>query len=518
MDRRPSLWTVTLVLLALCGVSFAAGVATQSLSQKKADAEDVYKYLQPFADALAIIREKYVDVDKTDPKLLVYGALNGMVNTLDPFSQFMPPEEFKDMREETSGKFGGLGIEIALKDERLTVISPIEGTPADRAGLKSGDRIVKIGDETTLGMTINDAVKRLRGKVGTKVTITLQREGLAEPFDITLVRDNIKIESIHAYMLPHNIGYVRISEFIDNTTEDFVNAVHKLQTQHALKGLVIDLRNDPGGLLNEAIGVSDYFGKPGDMIVSTKGRSEYQTQEYKATNGEKFDDKKPVVVMVNEGSASGAEIVSGALKDWKRGVLIGSKTFGKGSVQTILPLEGSDGAALRLTMAKYYTPSGVCIHGIGIDPELNLKGHDLSESTLKVYSKQMPGKFAEDKVKAGLTVDDTTEVTPALMNEFYDYCVKNVKKVDLEELKKDKEYLQDSLYVELMQEKLGEKKARELAVIHDPQVKVAEDIVDNGGRISRELFVKYPKQKDTEKAGEKKLEEQRANKHRDSEE
>ncbi|HVZ79645.1 MAG TPA: S41 family peptidase [bacterium] len=515
MDRRPSPWKVTLLLLALCGVSFAAGVATQSISQKKADQEDVYKYLQPFADALAIIREKYVDVDKTDPKALVYGALNGMVNTLDPFSQFMPPDQFKDMQTETSGKFGGLGIEIAMKDERLTIISPIEGTPADRAGLKAGDRIVKINDITTLGMTINDAVKRLRGKVGTKVTISVLRDGLAEPFDVTLVRDNIKIESIHAYMLPHDIGYVRISEFIDNTTDDFINAVHKLQEQHALKGLVVDLRNDPGGLLNEAIGVSDYFGKPGDMIVSTKGRSEYQTQEYKASNGEKFDEKKPVVVMVNEGSASGAEIVSGALKDWKRAVLIGSKTFGKGSVQTILPLEGSDGAALRLTMAKYYTPSGVCIHGIGINPDLDLRGHDLSESTLKVYSKQMPEKFAEEKVKTGLPAGADNEVTPALMNEFLDYCVKNVKKVDLEELKKDKDYLSDSLYVELMQEKVGEKKARELAVIHDPQVKVAEEIVENGGRISKDLYAKYPKRRDDEKAGEKKLEEQRANKHGD---
>src|SRR5581483_947657 len=422
MDRRPSLWSVILLLLALCGVSFAAGVATQSLSQKKTDAEDVYKYLQPFADALAIIREKYVDVDKTDPKLLVYGALNGMVNTLDPFSQFMPPEEFKDMREETSGKFGGLGIEIALKDERLTIVSPIEGTPADRAGLKSGDKIIKIGDESTASMSINDAVKRLRGKVGTKVTISILREGLAEPFDVTLVRDNIKIESIHAYMLPHNIGYVRISEFIDNTTDDFVKAVDDLRKQATLKGLVIDLRNDPGGLLNEAIGVSDFFGKKGDMIVSTKGRSENQTQEFKSSGGEKFESNKPVVVMVNEGSASGAEIVSGALKDWKRAVLIGSKTFGKGSVQTILPLEGSDGAALRLTMAKYYTPSGVCIHGIGIDPDLDLRNHELSESTLKVYSQQMVEKFSDVLVKEGITVTAETEVTPALMDRFISYC------------------------------------------------------------------------------------------------
>ncbi len=516
MDRRPSLLTTAFLLLALCAVSFAAGAATQSATHPKETNEDVYKYLNPFVDALAIIREKYVDVDKTNPKDLVYGALQGMVNTLDPFSQFMPPDEYKDMQTETSGKFGGLGIEIAIKDERLTVVSPIEGTPADRAGLKAGDKIMKIGDQSTAAMTINDAVKLLRGKVGTKVTITVAREGLGEPFDVTLVRDNIKIESIHAYMLPHNIGYVRITEFIDNTTDDFVKAVNDLKKQSPLKGLVIDLRNDPGGLLNEAVGVSDFFGKKGDMIVSTKGRSENQTQEFHASDGEKFEKNKPVVVMVNEGSASGAEIVAGALKDWKRGVLIGSKTFGKGSVQTILPLDNSDGAALRLTMAKYYTPSGVCIHGIGIDPDLDLKKDDITESTIKVYTKQMVEKFADVLVKEGFEVKDDMELSPATMDRFMDYCVKNVKKIDKDELKKDQDYLKDSLYVELIRNKEGEKQAREMAVLHDPQVKVAEQIIENGGRISQQLYAEFPKKKDTEKAGEKKLEEERGKNQADS--
>jgi carboxyl-terminal processing protease len=500
--------------LALCGVSFAAGAATQSASHPKENSEDVYKYLNPFVDALAIIREKYVDVDKTNPKDLVYGALQGMVNTLDPFSQFMPPDDYKEMQTETSGKFGGLGIEIAIKDDRLTVISPIEGTPADRAGLKAGDKIAKIGDEKTDNMTINDAVKRLRGKIGTKVTITIVREGMSEPFDVTLIRDSIKIESIHSYMLPHQIGYVRISEFIENTTDDFIKAVDDLKKKSPLKGLVVDLRNDPGGLLNEAVGVSDYFTEKGKMLVSTKGRSANQTQEFRATDMEKFDKGKPVVVMVNEGSASGAEIVAGALKDWKRGVLIGAKTFGKGSVQTILPLDNSDGAALRLTMAKYYTPSGICIHGIGIDPDLDLRNHDISESTIKVYAKQIPGKFAKDLVKEGMEVTRDTEVTPALMDRFYTYCMKNVKKIDKDELKKDQDYLKNSLYVELIREKLGEKDARELAVMKDPQVGVAEQIIENGGKISAKLVALYPKRKGkVEEAGERKLEEARAKKN-----
>lgn len=510
MDRRPSLLVMSFLLMALATISFAAGAATQSGSRPKEVSEDVYKYLQPFSEALAIIREKYVDVDKTAPKDLVYGALQGMVSTLDPFSQFMPPDDYKDMQTETSGKFGGLGIEIAIKDDRLTIISPIEGTPADRAGLKAGDKIVKIGIEKTDSMTISDAVKRLRGKVGTKVTITLVREGLGEAFDVTLVRDDIKIQSIRSYMLPGNIGYIRISEFIKDTTDDFVNAVHQLEKKAPLKGLVIDLRNDPGGLLDEAIGVSDYFTEKGKMVVSTKGRSANQTQEFKALDGEKFDKHKPVVVMVNEGSASGSEIVAGALKDWKRAVLIGAKTFGKGSVQTILPLDNSDGAALRLTMAKYYTPSGVCIHGIGIDPDLDLRNHEISESTIKAYSKQMPDKFAKVLVKEGMEVTRDLEVSQIVMDRFFNFCLKNVKKVDKDELKKDQDYLRNSLYVELVREKLGEKDARELGVLRDPQVQVAEQIVQNGGRISPQLFAKYPKKKDkNEKSGERKLEEER---------
>lgn len=520
MDRRPSLLTTALLLIALSMVSFAAGAATQTPTgtHPQISNEDVYKYLNPFVDALAIIREKYVDVDKTNPKDLIYGALQGMVNTLDPFSQFMPPDEYKQMQTETSGQFGGLGIEIAMKDDHLTVISPIEGTPADKAGIKAGDKIVKIGTEETDGMGINDAVKRLRGKVGTKVTITIVRPGLSEPFEVTLIRDNIKIESIHSYMLPDNIGYVRITEFIDNTTDDFVKAVEDLQKQHPLKGLVIDLRNDPGGLLNEAVGVADYFGEKGKMIVSTKGRSAYQTQEFHVDDSDKFDPKKPVVVMVNSGSASGAEIVAGALKDWKRAVLIGEKTFGKGSVQTILPLENSDGAALRLTMAKYYTPSGVCIHGIGIEPDLNLKDHEISESTVKIYTKQLPAKFAEEEVKAGLDVSENMVISKELLDKFYDYAVKNVKKIDREELAKDADYIKDSLYVELVREKLGEKEAQRLAVIHDPQVAVAEQIIKNNGKISPQLAAKYPKKKDTEIAGEKKLEQERAKHKTDDDE
>jgi hypothetical protein len=247
------------------------------------------------------------------------------------------------------------------------------------------------------------------------------------------------------------------------------------------------------------------------MIVSTKGRSIYQTQEFHVDDSDKFDKNKPVVVMVNEGSASGAEIVAGALKDWKRGSLIGAKTFGKGSVQTILPLENSDGAALRLTMAKYYTPSGVCIHGIGIEPDLDLRDHEISESTVKAYTQQIPNKFAQVLVKEGMDVTKDTEITDELMTRFYSYTAKNVKKSEKEELKKDDSYLRNSLYVELVREKLGEKAAREYAVLRDRQVLVAEQIIRDGGTISAKLIAQYPKKKEKDEiAGEKKLEQERA--------
>jgi C-terminal processing protease CtpA/Prc len=341
------------------------------------------------------------------------------------------------------------------------------------------------------------------------VVLSLYRQGLTEALDVPIVRDSIKIQSVRSYLLPNHIGYVRVSEFIERTTEDFTKALDGLKKQGPLKGLVVDLRNDPGGLLNEAIGVADVFIEKGKILVSTKGRGARQTQEFKATDEEKFD-KKPVVVLVNEGSASGSEIVAGALKDWKRGVLVGSKTFGKGSVQTILPLENSDGAALRLTMAKYYTPSGICIHGIGIDPDLETKAHDLTESTLRIYSKRWVEKFAKVLEKEGAEIPRGDSMGLKTMDRFYDYCMKNEKKIDRGELKKDAEFLGNSLYVEMVRLKKGEKEARETAVLRDPQVLIAEDIILNDGKISTQLLAKYPKKKEKETAGEKKLENEKA--------
>ncbi len=498
MNRRISLLTLALLLVGLSALSFTTGALAKPEKAKPAVTEDVYKYLNPFVDALALIQDRYVDEDKTKPKDLMYGAIDGMVSTLDPFSQFMTPDDYKEMQVETSGEFGGLGIEIGLKDTHLTVITPIEGTPAERAGLQAGDRIVKIGQEKTDGMAVTDAVKRLRGKKGTPVTITILREGLQETFEVTIVRDTIKIQSVRSYRLAGDIGYIRISEFIDKTTVDFKAAYEALKKEKPLRGLIVDLRNNPGGLLNEAFTVADLFVEKGKVVVSTKGRDRNQNQEYIASGSWKIAGI-PIVTLVNEGSASGSEIVAGAVKDLKKSILVGEKTFGKGSVQTILPLENSGGAALRLTTAKYYTPSGICIHGIGIEPDVEIKNPEFTESTLKMFSKRSIDEFVKRLENEKMEVDSALELSPATMDRFYDFCVAKTPSLLKSDLKKDGEFVANALVLELIREKLGEKEARRVAVLRDKQVHVATDIIQNGGKIPAKYAGMKPKPKKDKK-------------------
>jgi carboxyl-terminal processing protease len=483
MERRSSVLKLALLLIALSVVSFTAGALAKSAPKRGSSTEEVYKQLNPYVDALTLIQEKYVDEDKTAAKKLIEGSMQGMVGTLDPFSQYMGADDFKEMQTETSGEFGGLGIEITTRDERLTVITPIDGTPASKAGVKAGDFILKINGEKTDGMNINDAVKRLRGKVGTDVTVTIFREGAAQPFDLTLTRAVIKIESVRSYRLPHDIGYVRLNEFIRGTTESADKAIRDMEKEAPLKGLVLDLRNDPGGLLDEAVNVSDLFAEKGKTIVSTKGRDSRQDYLYKATGRKKLG-KKPIVVLVNGGSASGSEIVAGALKDLKIGVLVGTKTFGKGSVQTIFPLENSGGAALRLTTAKYYTPSGVCIHGVGIEPDLEIKDAELTDSTLRAYSGRMVDAFAKQLVKEKTPVAEDMTLPDTVLKRFYSFCEKKSPKIEAEEMAKNADELRMSLTLELQALVLGEKVSRKQAVLRDKQVGIAEEIVLNHGKLT----------------------------------
>jgi carboxyl-terminal processing protease len=330
-------------------------------------ATETYEELKTFTEVLALVQKHYVEDVKS--KDLVYGAIRGMLSTLDPHSAFMPPDVYKEVQVETKGEFGGVGIQIGMKENRLTVIAPIDGTPAERAGVKAGDFIIKVNEESTKDMTLLDAVQKMRGQKGTKVTLTIQREGVAEPLVFGLVREVIKIESVRFKMLEGNIGYVRLTQFQDQSSKDVASAVRKLREQK-MQSLILDLRNNPGGLLNSAVEVSEQFVGLNRLIVYIKTR-EGKKDDYTSHIKEPPDDY-PIIVLVNEGSASASEIVAGALQDWGRAVVVGVQTFGKGSVQTILPL--GDGSGLRLTTAKYYTPKGRSIHGVGITPDILVKG------------------------------------------------------------------------------------------------------------------------------------------------
>jgi carboxyl-terminal processing protease len=320
-----------------------------------------------FAQALALIEEQYAEPKPT--KDLVYGAIQGAVGTLDPHSSFMTPEEFRELQIETKGKFSGIGIEITLKDRILTVVSPIEGTPAYQVGLQSGDQIVKINGAFTKNITLMEAVKKIRGPKGSKVVLTINREGFQKPKDFVITRQIIPIRSVKARILNDGIGYIRLTNFQDQTDHDLQVYLKKMKQRLVpFKGLILDLRNDPGGLLEQAVRVSDEF-LPSGLIVYTEGRNRGQNMRFYARAGQEGKVATvPMVVLINEGSASASEIVAGALKDQKRALVLGTKSFGKGSVQTIIPLE--DGSALRLTTALYFTPSGVTINEKGIHPDV----------------------------------------------------------------------------------------------------------------------------------------------------
>jgi carboxyl-terminal processing protease len=354
-------------LIIVLAVTLVTGVLIGKGWDRAVLATETYEELKTFTEVLAHIQKHYVEDVKS--KDLVYGAIRGMLATLDPHSAFMPPDVYKEVQVETKGEFGGVGIQIGMKENRLTVIAPIDGTPAERAGVKPSDVILKVNNETTKDMTLMDAVQKMRGPKGTKVTLTIHREGVTEPLVFILTREIIKIESVKSKMLDSSIGYVRLTQFQDQTAKDMNGALKKLREQK-MQSLILDLRNNPGGLLTAAIDVSEQFVGLNRLIVYIKTR-EGRKDDYTSRIKEQPEDY-PMIVLVNEGSASASEIVAGALQDWGRAVVVGVQTFGKGSVQTILPL--GDGSGLRLTTAKYYTPKGRSIHGVGISPDILVKG------------------------------------------------------------------------------------------------------------------------------------------------
>jgi carboxyl-terminal processing protease len=354
----------------------SGGMGAALAEEETASGKLPLKELRTFAEVFGRIKSDYVE--PVDDKTLLESAIRGMLSGLDPHSSYLDKEEYRDLQVGTSGEFGGLGIEVGMEDGFVKVIAPIDDTPAERAGLKPGDLIIRINDKPVKGMSLNDAVNVMRGKPGTKINLTILREGADRPFDVELERDIIHVASVKSRILEPGYGYVRISHFQSRTTEDLLSALNELEKENdgKLKGLVLDLRNNPGGVLNSAVGVSDAF-LVGGIIVYTKGRIADSELQFKAGPDDVLKGA-PIVVLVNGGSASASEIVAGALQDHKRAIIMGSDTFGKGSVQTIVPID--DATALKLTTARYYTPSGRSIQALGIEPDILLARGELSVS------------------------------------------------------------------------------------------------------------------------------------------
>jgi carboxyl-terminal processing protease len=365
--KRIRSYKIGLLILAVFLLGITIGLGRSH--KVSALSNNVYEDLKVFTDVLGLLQKEYVE--ETNSKDLIYGAIKGMLETLDPHSAFMPPQMYKEMQEETKGRFEGLGLEITVKDGVLTVVSPIEDTPAFKAGLLAEDQILKIDGALTKNLTLMDSVKRLRGPKGTKVTITIMREGFTKPRDYTLIREVIPIRSVRYELLEKQYGYIRLSQFQEKTDVEFDKALKALEEESkgSLRGLILDLRNNPGGLLDQAVKISDRFIESG-LIVSMEGRREEQKMRFNA-HAQGTITRYPLVVLINGGSASASEIVAGAIQDHGRGILLGTQTFGKGSVQTIFPLK--DGSGLRLTTAKYFTPSGRSIQAKGITPDITIK-------------------------------------------------------------------------------------------------------------------------------------------------
>ena len=364
----------SLILLSVAAGAAATLLLTQPRaalvgSTARAASTDTYRQLNLFGDVFERVRSDYVE--KPDDTKLIETAISGMLTGLDPHSSYMDAKSFKDMQVQTRGEFGGLGIEVTMEDGLIKVVSPIDDTPASKAGILANDIITNIDDDAVQGLTLNQAVEKMRGPVNTKIKLKVVRKGQDKPMELTLTRDNIRVRSVRARVEGDDIAYIRITTFNEQTTEGLKREMASLTTQigDKLKGYIIDLRNNPGGLLEEAVSVSDAFLDRGE-IVSTRGRNAEETQRRTAKAGD-LAKGKPVIVLINGGSASASEIVAGALQDHKRATLVGTRSFGKGSVQTIIPL-GSGNGALRLTTARYFTPSGKSIQAKGISPDIEV--------------------------------------------------------------------------------------------------------------------------------------------------
>ncbi len=377
-SKERIIWILLILILLI--VTTASGLNNWIFA---GDTEKTYDSLRVFNEIFNLLRTEYYDESKIDPEKLTHGAINGMIKSLDdPHTSYMSKDIFKELQTETKGEFGGVGIVIGVRDSWITVISPIDDTPGARAGIKAGDKIIEVNGESTEGFTTMDAVNLIRGKVGTSVNLTIRRESVQQLLHFDITRGIIQLESVKSKVIENHIGYIRISSFSEHTAEALEDHLYEL-TDQEVDSLIIDLRNNPGGLLSSAIQITDMFLDKG-TIVSIEGRVRGQDQVYKAHERTIAPDI-PIIVLVNGGSASGSEIVAGAIKDNNRGILVGTKTFGKGSVQTVRELP--DGSGIRITTALYYTPSGESIHKIGIEPDEVVKEIEITEEESEAIEK-----------------------------------------------------------------------------------------------------------------------------------
>ena len=444
---------ITLALLSTIGLGSTAFAAKPADAPAKTPENSTYELLNLFGEVFDRVRTDYVEPVADDK--LIESALNGMLTSLDPHSNYMNEKSFADMRIQTKGEFGGLGIEVTMENGLVKVVSPIDDTPAAKAGIKPNDLIAEIDGTAVQGMTLSDAVEKMRGPVGTTVKITVVREGAKAPLPITLKRDLIKIQSVRSHT-EGDIAYLRITSFSENTSDAMKAAFEKEKKNIGpkLKGIVLDLRNNPGGLLDQAIAVSDAFLDHGE-IVSTRSRKPEESRRYNATSGD-IANGLPIVVLINEGSASASEIVAGALKDHKRAVTMGMKSFGKGSVQTVIPIDGH--GAIRLTTARYYTPSGVSIQAKGIVPDIQVEQAKLERVKSDV-------NFSEASLKGHLVNSDDTDADPS--------AVKPEEKKD--EKKDDKKGLKD---LTAPKDKAGkDAKSKDGSAADDYQLSRAVDLI-----------------------------------------
>jgi carboxyl-terminal processing protease len=390
------------LLGATLGVSAFAVTTNSTASEKRAQ---TFKHLELFAEIVAKAQANYVT--EFDEGEAIEAAINGMLASLDPHSSYLDPDDFKDMQAQTSGEYGGLGIEVTAQDGFVKVVSPMDGTPASRAGIKSGDYLTAIDGKSIVGLPLNDAVKQMRGAVGSNIAVTVVRENV-EPFDVSLTREVIRPEVVKSKTVGNDVGYIRITTFNEQTVKALDKAIENVR-KSPLKGLVLDLRDNPGGLLEASIEVTSRFVNGGE-VVSTRGRHDIDSKRYNAVRAARFPDQLPVVVLVNNGSASAAEIVAGALQDRQRAVVMGVTSFGKGSVQTVLPL-GPNKGAMRLTTSRYYTPSGRSIQGAGIDPDFEVAAVRLSDKDITEL-KTRAARYSEAALPHALENEQGAERKP----------------------------------------------------------------------------------------------------------